>query len=149
MGILPSGRPEQRNADHKQRGIKEMIAKAILRYVRTSPSKARLVIDLVRGKTVEEAHFILDNTNKGVCPVIKKVLNSAFSNANLDKQEKYLTKEVFISRIKADVGPMLQRYRAATMGRATAIRHRTAHIYIELDKVADTKPANKGKARSK
>ncbi|HNX91689.1 MAG TPA: 50S ribosomal protein L22, partial [Candidatus Omnitrophota bacterium] len=61
-------------------------------------------------------------------------LDSAFANLNHSRQDKILAKDVIVSCAKADVGPMLMRFRAATMGRATAIRHRTAHIIIELDK---------------
>ena len=117
----------------------KMIAKAEAKYLRLSARKARLVIDLIKGKTVEKAGFILDNTNKGACSPIKKVLRSAFSNANNDRQEKFLEKDLCVSLIYADGGPMLKRYRAATMGRATPIRHRTSHVYIELDKVKETK----------
>ncbi|MCK5451190.1 MAG: 50S ribosomal protein L22 [Candidatus Omnitrophica bacterium] len=116
-----------------------MIAKAEAKYMRLSVRKTRLVIDLIKGKTVEQAEFILNNTNKGACPTIKKVLDSVFANANNERQEKFLTKDLFISAISADGGPMLKRFRAATMGRATPIRHRTAHIHIELDKVKETK----------
>lgn len=124
-----------------------MISKAAVKYIRMSARKARLVIDLIRGKTVEDAGFILDNLNKGACGPIKKVVNSAFANANFNKQEKYLSKDLYIADIKADGGPMLKRYRAATMGRATPIRHRTAHINVELDEVTTAKKGvkkNKG-----
>jgi large subunit ribosomal protein L22 len=112
-----------------------MLAKAEAKYVRISPRKVRLVLDLVKGKTVENANYILGNANKRAGGPVKKVINSAFANANFGKQEKLLAKDVYISKIKADVGPMLVRYRAATMGRATPIRHRTAHIYVELERV--------------
>lgn len=125
-----------------------MIAKAEAKYIRVSERKVRLVIDLIKGKTVEEANFILDNLNKGACVPVKKVLDSAFANANYNRQDKFLSKDVFIAEIKADGGPFLQRYRAATMGRATPIRHRTTHIYVELDKVGGKKPEKK-KAGSK
>jgi large subunit ribosomal protein L22 len=126
-----------------------MLAKAEAKYIRISPTKARLVVDLVKGKTVEEAIYILDSANKRACRPIKKVLNSAFANLNFNKQEKILSKDVYISAIKADGGPMLQRWRAATMGRATPIRHRTSHIYVELDKVAVEKKPKKKRAGSK
>ena len=116
-----------------------MLAKAEAKYLRMSPSKARLVTDLVKGKTVEEANFILDNVNKRASTGIKKVVNSAFSNLNFDKQDKMLSKDVCITHIRVDGGPILHRFRAATMGRATPIRHRTAHIYVELDKVVTKK----------
>ncbi len=126
-----------------------MISKAEAKYVRVSARKTRLVLDLLKGKTVEEATFILDNVNKGAAVPIKKVLNSAFSNANYNRQEKLLSKDLVISSIKADGGPMLERYRAATMGRATPIRHRTAHIYIELDEIKKKKKSKKKEAGSK
>lgn len=113
-----------------------MISSAKVKHVRISARKTRLVVELIKGKTVEEANFILDNVNKRAGGVIKKVLNSAFANANQDKQEKLLSKDLFVSSIKVDGGPMFKRYRAATMGRATLIRHRTSHIYVQLDKTA-------------
>ncbi|MDP8298473.1 MAG: 50S ribosomal protein L22 [Candidatus Tantalella remota] len=125
-----------------------MLSKATAKYVRISPRKARLVVDLIRGKSVEDASSILENVNKRACVPIKKVLGSAFANANNDRQEKLLSKDMFISLIKADGGPMLTRYRAATMGRATPIRHRTAHIHIELDQIEADKTKKK-KAGSK
>lgn len=126
-----------------------MLAKAKVKYVRISARKARLVIDLVKGKTVEQANYILDNVNKRARSPIKKVLNSAFANANHDRQEKLLSKDVFISDIKADGGPMLMRYRAATMGRATPVRHRTAHIYVELGELKSRKAGKDKKAKVK
>lgn len=110
-----------------------MQAKAEIKYVRVSARKARLVLDLVKGKTVENANFILDSTNKRSAALVKKAVNSAFANLNSGKQDKFAAKDVFISKIKADGGPMLKRYRAATMGRATPVRHRTTHIKVELE----------------
>ncbi|MDD4956100.1 MAG: 50S ribosomal protein L22 [Candidatus Omnitrophica bacterium] len=124
-----------------------MLAKAEVRYVRMSARKVRLVLDLIKGKTVEEAGFILDNTAKGACASIKKVLDSAFANANNNRQEKLLAKEVVISGIKADGGPMFKRYRAATMGRAAVIRHRTTHICVELDMAGSTEKTKKRKTK--
>lgn len=112
-----------------------MIAKAEGKYIRMSSSKVRLVTELLKGKTVEQAHYILDNINKRAAVPVKKVLVSAFSNANHNRQEKFLSKDLFISNLKADGGPMLVRYRAATMGRAAPVRHRTVHISIELDQL--------------
>jgi large subunit ribosomal protein L22 len=128
-----------------------MLAKAQAKYVRISPKKTRLVLDLVKGKTVEEANYILDNMNKRASRPIKKVLNSAFANLNQNKteSEKMPSKDVFISVIKADSGPYLMRYRAATMGRATPVRHRTAHLYVEIDKVAKAKPKKTAEAKPK
>ena len=124
-----------------------MISKAVGKYIRVSPSKVRLVVDLVKGKSVEEASYILDSTNKRACRPLKKVLDSAFANANQNRQEKLLSTDLFLSRVKADGGPYLMRYRAATMGRATPVRHRTSHIYVELDMVKREKEAKKPAAR--
>ncbi|MFH1394525.1 MAG: 50S ribosomal protein L22 [Candidatus Omnitrophota bacterium] len=122
----------------------KMLAKAEAKYVRISARKARLVSELIKGKTVEEANFILENINKRASEPIYKVVNSAFSNLNNNRQEKLLSKEIVISGIKIDGGPMLKRYRAATMGRAASIKHRTAHIYVELDKIILKKGKKKG-----
>jgi len=125
-----------------------MLAKAEGNYIRIPSSKVRLVLELIKGKTVEEAGFILAEVNKGACEPIKKVLTSAFANLNSNRQDKLLEKEVFISKITANDGPILQRFRAATMGRATPIRHRTAHIHVELDQAPKEK-AKKKKTESK
>ena len=114
-----------------------MIAKAEAKYVRMSPRKAGLVVDLLKGKTVEQANFILDNVNKGAAAPIKKVLGSAFANANFNRQEKFLSKDLYISKLLANGGPMLVRFRAATMGRATSVRHRTTHLRVELEAVQE------------
>ena len=120
-----------------------MLAKAEGKYIRIQSSKVRLVLELIKGKTVEEASFILREVNKGACQPIKKVVSSAFANLNANRQDKLLEKEVIISKVTADGGPMLQRFRAATMGRASSIRHRTSHIYVELDRVPEKKSRKK------
>ena len=113
-----------------------MLARSEAKYIRISAKKLRLVLEHVKGKTVEDSVFILDNMNKRAAGPVKKTINSAFSNLNSNRQDKFLAKDIMVSSIKADGGPMLQRFRAATMGRATPIRHRTSHIRVELDKVA-------------
>ncbi len=125
-----------------------MLAKAKAKYVRMSAKKARLVVELIKNKNLEEVAFILDNTNKRACGAIKKVVLSAFANANQTRSEKLLMTDVYISGIQIDGGPMFRRYRAATMGRATPIRHRTSHVYVELDEVAKEKQTNKKEAGS-
>ncbi len=110
-----------------------MLSKAKAKYIRMSPRKVRLVMELIKGKTVADANAILGTLNKRASGPIKKVIDSALANINFDRQEKLLEKDIVISKIRADGGPMLTRYRAATMGRATPIRHRTVHIGVELD----------------
>jgi large subunit ribosomal protein L22 len=125
-----------------------MLAKAEGKHIRISWRKTKLVLDLIKSKTVEEARSILDTVNKGAAAPIAKVLDSAFANLNHGRQEKFLAKDVVVSRAWANNGPMFKRFRAATMGRATAIRHRTAHILVELDKIVKKEPKKK-KSESK
>ncbi len=108
-----------------------MIAKAITRYLRISPRKTRLVADMVRGKPIDEARAILDNLNKGATVYVGQTLDSAVANATSNPEIS--ASDLFVSKITVDGGPMLKRYRAGSMGRAMMIRHRTSHIYIEVD----------------
>ena len=107
-----------------------MIAQAKAKYLRVSPQKARLVVDLIRGKDVAPSHSILTHVNKGSTEKILKVLNSAVSNA---KQKGLTEDQLIVSKITATSGPMWKRFRAASFGRATPILRRTTHITIELD----------------
>jgi large subunit ribosomal protein L22 len=108
-----------------------MESRAIAKYIRMSPQKVRLVVDLVRGKRVEEASQILLYTRKYAAGHVSKVLNSALANAkqNPNIDEKILfVKEVFV-----DQGPSLKRWRARAQGRAAAIKKRMSHITVVLD----------------
>lgn len=108
-----------------------MEAKAVAKYVRISPQKARLVVDLVRGKKVEEARTILLFTRKVAAGIVGKVLKSALANAtqNPNIDEKVL----FVKEIYVDQGPSLKRWRARAQGRAAGIKKRTSHITVILD----------------
>ncbi|MFO7701004.1 MAG: 50S ribosomal protein L22 [Acidimicrobiia bacterium] len=105
-----------------------MKAHAQAKHVRQSPSKVRLVLDLVRGLPVDEARVVLDFTNRRAAETVKKVLNSAVANAEhnfaLDADE------LFVAEAFADEGPTLKRWRPRARGRATRIRKRTSHITI-------------------
>jgi len=103
-------------------------AKAVARRVRIAPRKARLVIDLIRGKHVNEALSILQLTPKAAAPIIEKVLKSAIANAehNYDMDAENL----YVSKAYVDEGPTLKRYRPRAQGRATQINKRTSHITI-------------------
>ena len=107
-----------------------MIAIAKGRYFRVAPNKVRQVIDLIRGKRVNESLAILTHVNKGASGMISKVLNSAVSNA---KQKGLSEDQLFISKVIADQGPSWSRFRAAAFGRATGITKKTTHLTIELD----------------
>ncbi len=105
-----------------------MEAKAIAKYIRISPRKARQVADLVRGKNVAQAEAILKFTPNKAGALIGKVLKSATANAehnlSLSKESLYITK-IFI-----DQGPSLKRFKPRAMGRADHMVHRTSHITV-------------------
>ncbi|MDP3142645.1 MAG: 50S ribosomal protein L22 [Candidatus Omnitrophota bacterium] len=107
-----------------------MIVKAKGSFLKVTPTKARQIMDLIRGKEVDAALAILNSINKRPVPYIIKILNSAVSNA---KQKGIERNHLYISKIVADNGPTWKRTRAAAFGRATRILKRTAHITIELD----------------
>lgn len=96
-----------------------------------SPQKARLVVDLIRGKNVNEALMTLKFTNKRATAEIEKVVKSAVANAT-QKSENIDVDTLFIERAFINEGPRLKRVRPAPMGRAYRIQRRTAHITIEL-----------------
>ncbi len=108
---------------------------AKLNYVRVSPQKARLVLDLIKGRRVEEALDTLMFTNKGIAPKLYKLLRSAVENANYVSAEKGLDIDVdrlFVTRAIANDGPRMKRIRPAPMGRAYRYQRRIAHIEIAL-----------------
>jgi large subunit ribosomal protein L22 len=110
-----------------------MEARAVAKYVRISPQKARLVVDLVRGKKVGEAQTILRFTRKGAAGIVGKVLKSAVANAeqNPNIDENIL----FVKEIYVDQGPSLKRWRARAQGRAAGIKKRMSHITVVLDEL--------------
>ena len=105
--------------------------KAVAKYVRIAPRKARLVADEIRGKSYPEANSLLRFTNKRAAKIVGDVLNSAAANAehNMDADMD----ELRVKTVKVDDGPTIKRYRARAMGRATMIRKRTSHITVELE----------------
>ena len=109
-----------------------MISKAMSRFIRMSPQKARLVVDLIRGKNVNEALMTLKFTNKPKSTrEIEKVVKSAVANAT-QKNENVDVDNLFVERCFINEGPRLKRIRPAPMGRAYRYQRRTAHITIEL-----------------
>ncbi|MFB4165927.1 50S ribosomal protein L22 [Alteribacillus sp. JSM 102045] len=105
-----------------------MQAKAVAKQIRIAPRKARLVIDLIRGKEVGEAIGILKNTPKAASPIIEKVLNSAIANAEHNYEME--PEDLYISEAYVDEGITLKRFRPRAMGRATRINKRTSHITV-------------------
>ena len=109
--------------------------KAKARFTRVSPQKARLVLDLIKGRRVEEALTTLTFTKKRIAPDIFQLLRSAVENANYLIQEKGLDVDVdrlFVKSTIANDGPRMKRIRPAPMGRAFRYVRRIAHIEIVL-----------------
>ncbi len=114
--------------------------KAKAKYVRISPFKARLVVDLVRGKSVDEAKEILLLNQKRASKIIGKLIDSAVANVVQLNEDKNKDIDVdidnlYIHRIFVDEGPTWKRFRARAMGRYTKILKRTSHITIILDEM--------------
>ena len=121
-----------------------MITRVIARYIRISPRKTRGVIGLIKGMPVIKAEALLNNLNKRPAIYIKRLLSSAIDSA--DKKSSIVPADLYISLIKSDPGPTLKRFRAASMGRASTVRHRSTHITLELDRIKrpEKKVAAKG-----
>ncbi|MDI6692414.1 MAG: 50S ribosomal protein L22 [Anaerosomatales bacterium] len=105
-----------------------MEAKAVARYVRVSPRKARLVVDLVRGKSVPEAEAILKFSDRAAAEVVSKVVHSAASNAV--QQHKVRPETLYVAEAYVDEGPTLKRIRPRARGMAYRINKRTSHITV-------------------
>ena len=108
---------------------------AAAKYVRVSPQKARLVLNLIKGRRVEDALNTLAFTKKGIAPNIHKLLRSAVENANYANSEKGADVEIdnlFVKRAVANDGPRMKRIRPAPMGRAYRYQRRMSHIEIAL-----------------
>jgi large subunit ribosomal protein L22 len=106
--------------------------RAQARWVHSSARKARLVTDLIRGRSVPEARTILAFSNRAVAKDIEKVLRSAVANAESRSDLHWQGDDLVIVAAYADEGPTLKRWRARARGRVARIRKRTCHITIEL-----------------
>jgi large subunit ribosomal protein L22 len=125
---------EKQKASKKERYPAGVVATAKLRYHRSSPQKARLVANLIKGKRVEEALGVLKYTKKAVCRDMEKLLRSAMANA--EQNEVKDPDRLFVSGISVDAGPSLKRIRARAMGRAFRIIKRMCHITLYLGEKA-------------
>jgi large subunit ribosomal protein L22 len=109
-----------------------MAVKSVGRYVKVSPRKARLVIDMIRGRYVQEALDILRHSPKAVARTIEKIVRVAVSDAE-NNEEVDDVNTLYIKEAYVDQGPTMKRFRPRAMGRATRIRKRTSHITVILD----------------
>ena len=105
---------------------------ARLRHHQASPQKVRLVVDLIRGKGVEEAATILRTTRKAAARPLAKLLRSAIANAE-NREQGVDVGRLYVKKVFVDGGPTLKRIRANTMGRAFRILKRQSHITLTLD----------------
>ncbi len=127
-----------------------MEVKAKIKYLRISPRKVRLVVDAVRGLSVEEALSRLAVINKRAVRPVVKLINSAIANA--ENNFKLKREDLFIKFFTVDEGPTLKRWRARAFGRAAMIRKRTSHLNLILSDgkdVSDLIGASKEKDKSK
>lgn len=108
-----------------------MVAKAEAKYIRVAPLKARQVINLVRGKRLDEAFAILANLQKRASLPVRKLLESALSNAQ-QRTREVTAQQLVVADIQADQGPMMKRFRAGTMGRAMPVLKRMTHLKVVL-----------------
>ena len=109
--------------------------RAEAKFQRVSPQKARLVLELIKGRRVAEALDTVAFTKKGVAPLVEKVLRAAIQNANYLSQERDLDVDVdnlYVKTALANEGPRMKRIRPAPMGRAFRYQRRMAHIVISV-----------------
>ncbi|MEA3019987.1 MAG: large subunit ribosomal protein, partial [Actinomycetota bacterium] len=111
--------------------------RAVVRHVRMSASKARVVLDLIRDKDVQTADEILKFSERDAAIVIRKLLRSAVANA--EHNDEQIADDLFVSACFADEGKTLRRFRPRARGRAARIRKRTCHITIIVSRLPDDK----------
>jgi large subunit ribosomal protein L22 len=112
-----------------------MEIKAEARYLRVSPQKARLVVDLIRGRKANDAIITLRTVNKRIAPAVEKVLHSAIANAQNqadNNNEQVDVDNLFVSEAYVNEGPRQKRIRPAPMGRAYRYQRRTSHIVVKI-----------------
>ena len=122
-------------------------ARAVARHVRISPSKARRVVNLVRGLPAREALTVLQFAPQSASETVYKVLASAIANA--ENNERLDPDALLVSEAFVDEGPTLKRFRPRAQGRAYRIRKRTCHITIAVEAVQVARPAKKAAAAKK
>ena len=122
-----------KTAEKSTSAVREFRAEA--KFQRTSPQKAKLVLDTIKGQRVEQALNTLMFTRKRVAPIVEKALRSAVQNANYLSQEQGFDLDVdnlFVKQAVANEGPRMKRIRPAPMGRAYRYQRRIAHIVVTV-----------------
>jgi large subunit ribosomal protein L22 len=113
--------------------------RAEAKWVRSSPRKARLVVEHIRGRTVPEARTVLAFSERAVAREVEKVLRSAVANA--EANHGLVGDDLVVSAAYVDEGPTIKRWRPRARGRVARIRKRTCHITVKLRPVAETRRA--------
>ena len=108
-----------------------MQARAEARYIKMSPQKVRLVVDLIRGQKAGDAINILRAVNKRIAPSVEKVLRSAIANAE-NRSNNVDVDKLFVTEAYVNEGPRMKRVRPAPMGRAYRYQRRMAHIIVKV-----------------
>jgi large subunit ribosomal protein L22 len=121
-------------------------ARATARFIRISPTKARQVTDLIRGRHVDDARRVLRFTPRAATVPVAKVLESAVANA--EHNHDLPGDELVVIRTWVDEGPTLRRFRPRALGRATRVRKRTCHISIEVGRVELERPRGPARRRA-
>ncbi len=124
-------------------------AQATAKYVRTSPQKAKLVLDLIRGRSVNEALATLRFARKSIAHDVEKVLRSAIANAQNKDGFSGDVDRLYVAACYAGSGPSLKRVRPAPMGRAFRVQKRTAHLTVAVAERAETRAAAGGAPKAK
>jgi large subunit ribosomal protein L22 len=127
-------------------------AKATARFIRMSPTKARQVVELIRGRHIEDARRVLAFSQRAAAAPVAKILNSAIANA--EHNHELPADELVVTRAWVDEGPTLRRFRPRALGRATRIRKRMCHISVVVGRDEETlrallEPAPKKTTRKK
>lgn len=120
-----------------------MEIKAQAKYLRLSPRKTRLVVDLIRGEEVLRTLDLLRFTNKSAARAVTKLLNSAIANA--ENNYKLKRDNLYIKKAVAEKGPVLKRWKPRAFGRATPVLKRLAHISLVLEERLKSRPAKVSK----
>ena len=139
-----------KTAEKSTSAVREFRAEA--KFQRTSPQKAKLVLDTIKGQRVEQALNTLMFTRKRVAPIVEKALRSAVQNANYLSQEQGFDLDVdnlFVKQAVANEGPRMKRIRPAPMGRAYRYQRRIAHIIVTVAEKGSKGGAEAGEVTSK
>jgi large subunit ribosomal protein L22 len=130
----PARRSRAREQDAPERTTERTSTRPVVRaqakYVRSSARKARLVIEHIRGRSIEDARAVLRHTPRGVARDLEKLLNSAVANA--ENNHELVGDDLVVKDAYADEGPTIKRFRPRALGRATRIRKRTSHLTLTL-----------------